>query len=103
MLKIVETVSIYCGIGNNRGHDQVIRKGENMRIICLSNISTQGMSLVTTFLHCLGNASIHSPSWIRFCYGVSLLQVYRLASLEIHSTLFNPFRMACFWFYLEPD
>jgi len=23
MMKIVESVSIYCGIGNNHGHDQV--------------------------------------------------------------------------------
>jgi len=61
-----------------------------MQIICLSKTSAQGMTLVMTSLHCLGNANIHSPSWIRFCYGVSLLQVYRLASLEIHSTLFNP-------------
>jgi len=74
MLKTDETVSIYCGIGNNRGHNQVKRKGGNVQIICLSNTSAQGMT-VTTSLHCLGNVSIHSPSWIRFCYGVSLLQV----------------------------
>jgi len=38
-----------------------------MRTICLSNTSAYGMMLVTS-LHCLGSASIHSPSWIRFCY-----------------------------------
>jgi len=60
-----------------------------MQIICLTNTSAQGTTLVTS-LHCLGSASIHSHSWISVCYGVSLLQVYKLASLEIHSGLFNP-------------
>jgi hypothetical protein len=61
-----------------------------MRIICLSNTSAQGTTMVTISPHCVGSASIHLPSWIRVCYGVSPLQVYKLTSLEIHSGLFNP-------------